>query len=271
MPTKKPVKYLRDVKRKGTRANQSHDQEGPVPARTRRRLMQMLGNQEAARLIETGELKINPLPPEVHAFLDQVRDNPGDYERLLLIVAFDPNPYQAFVDFLTGVYTETLQAIQDAPDPTAVVIEAVQELATIGQAYQAENPGFARRIQEESDLRQEIERAINQLGSDRLTPYMIDAYLVPDPSYLWGVGLDLAMNELSPELSRRAFESGVPQSLYATLGATLQSAAEQRYQGDEAFRQRVDEEQRRRQQQRRPRRSPPTVPPGLEESEERQA
>lgn len=213
----------------------------------------MIGNQAVLELIRTGRLKTNPMPPEVRAFVDAVRGHPDRYERLLLTIAFHPNPYQAFVDSLAGAHAFTLQAIQEARDPSAVVQEAVEELARIGQAYQRRNPGFARRIQSESQLRAAVEQAVNRVSSARLEPYLIDALLVSDEGQLWGVGLNLAQQELPARLARQAFESGAPQSLYAALGASLRQLAEERQRTDAGFRRRVEDERRRREQQRRER------------------
>jgi hypothetical protein len=202
-------------------------------------------------------LRAVTLPPELQQFLDQVRQRPEDYEKLLLTIAFHPNPLQAFFDSLQGVRPFTQDSITQSSNPEAVIEIAVIHLVCIGQDHSRRNASYNRQIQEEIQIRKRLLDAVNKLGLRKLEPYLIDALLVSDPLLLWQVGMDLSQNALPPGLSRQVFESRIAESHYAELGKSLRQFAEQFQQADSAFRRRVEQERRRREQSRQRQRRDP--------------
>jgi hypothetical protein len=185
-----------------------------------------------------GTLGQASLPIKMQSILDQVRKRPQDFQNLLLSVRFDPAPGTSRNKHLSELHK--LAYSSKVPDPDAVFLKAVGDLEQILDKSLQTNRKLKRQVEIEAKLRDQLMKAIGDLGPQKLEPFLLRA-LVPDIfTYSYRKeGLRLAKEMLPKPLYKRIVESPITNAHFNMLGTYLRRYAEVRQSRDPAFNRRV--------------------------------
>jgi outer membrane protein OmpA-like peptidoglycan-associated protein len=207
----------------------------PSPAEAARKVTPMHGSFGLAPSTPT-------LTPALRGFLNQVRNRPQDFKKLLLIVALHPDPAESRIwarqSFTFDKKPKNLQdeiLLSGHPGQAKVVVRDV--LMQIARA------NFKQEIDAEWRRSNELINTARGLGYALLSPFIMDPLLLPDPPdprKLCKLALEFAQKMLPQDLVRGIMNSEVSEAHLTSLGQFLRVYAKDLQRTDKHFRKLVE-------------------------------
>ncbi len=210
-------------------------------------LMEGLEQTSARDRAFAGTLGDNALPNGIREFLNELRTQPKDLKRLLLIVMFHPSPQNTWLTFgpkKRVIFDLLLMNNLDAP---GIFFD---ELKRISADLQKKDEGFRQQIGAELRLRKVMIKTAGKVGIDRekMKPFLLAPLFTPNDFELPPLALKFAKKILPPRLLQRIESSAVPEAHLVRLGRFLRRYGEVLQTKDTAFKRLVEQELNKRQQ-----------------------
>ena len=194
----------------------------------------------------------------VEDFLNQIRRQPENFKKFLLIVALHPDPKESVTwskqTFPFGKQTRYLiDELVISEQPTEVVLAKLKQIS---------GASFKQQINDELNLQTRMIIATTNLHKVVLRPFLFDPLLLPAPGgslpykELSKLARHFAQHMLPRDLAQQIMNSDASEAHLANLGSFLRTHAEALQKKDPHFKKQVDKahqwqrerEQRRKQQ-----------------------
>jgi hypothetical protein len=193
------------------------------------------------------------LTPALQDFLNQVRQRPQDFKKLLLNVALHPSPThsRAWNDQTFTFNKQTRHLLDEI-----VMSGQSGEVVVRNELMRIAFASFKQEIEAEVRLQNDLIKTTRALGPKKLKPFLVEPLFPPTTSEpeeykLARVGLYFAGFGLPNQLAQRIINSEASEAHSTRLGNFLRGYAKDLLPDDPALRALVEQERKRRQQRRR--------------------
>lgn len=194
-----------------------------------------------------GTLGETQFPAAIQEFLNEVKNRPQDFKKLLFTVSFHPTPMDTQNTFNIGgrpmfLIDAGLMYKLDPPGPF------LNRLRSIRNAFREKNPQFKQHLEAELQLRNEMmaaagDKSRRMQSAQTLAPILLEALAQSDMGLLnHSLGLKHAPTLLPASLFQRIRNSEASEAHFVNLGRFLRRYGEVLQTKDAAFKALVEKE-----------------------------